>query len=158
MSPELRKVRLLDHDLLFQIYCTSRADEMAMMPWPDEQKSQFLAMQFDAQTRDYTGRYGTDGHSIIRTDRDIGRLWVYRGPDEIRLVDITLLPAHRGRGVGRQLIEQLQAEASAADLPLRLSVWQTNPGARRLYDRLGFVAIEDIGGSLAMQWQDRRQS
>lgn len=68
-----------------------------------------------------------------------GSVIVFRGPAEIRLVDIALLPEFRNRGLGARLISQLIEEAGRAAIPLRLSVTAGNP-AIHLYQRLGFVA------------------
>jgi hypothetical protein len=44
--------------------------------------------------------------------------------------------------VGTTLLKDLQAEAAAADKPLRIHVERFNRGLR-LYERLGFRAIAD---------------
>jgi len=44
-------------------------------------------------------------------------------------------------------------EAAAKGQPLRLSVAQDNPAARRLYARMGFVPVEDLGTHLVMDWR-----
>jgi predicted GNAT family acetyltransferase len=56
-------------------------------------------------------------------------------------MDISLLPAHRARGLGTAILGELAAEADAAQRGLSIHVECTNP-ARRLYERLGFVAVE----------------
>ena len=43
----------------------------------------------------------------------VGRLYVARWSDEIRIVDIALLPAFCNRGLGTTLVRALQAEAAA---------------------------------------------
>jgi len=65
-------------------------------------------------------------------------------PDEhtwmLGLIFIT--PGARGRGLGTQLIEAICAHVRAAGgRMLRLAVVPANTGARRLYDRLGFVHV-----------------
>jgi ribosomal protein S18 acetylase RimI-like enzyme len=54
------------------------------------------------------------------------------------LVDIALLPEHRGKGIGGGLIRELIGQCDQQKLPLRLQVLRTNP-ALRLYERLGFT-------------------
>ena len=80
-----------------------------------------------------------------------GRLYVARWPAEIRIMDIALLPAHRGRGAGTALLRDLMAEAEAAEKPLTIHVERFNP-ALRLYLRLGFTPIEDKGVYLLLRW------
>jgi len=73
-----------------------------------------------------------------------GRLYVHRGPSEIRVVDIALLPEYRGAGVGTSLLQDLLAEGDAAGKSVTIHVERMNP-ALRLYERLGFAVAEDKG-------------
>ncbi|HEX6939117.1 MAG TPA: GNAT family N-acetyltransferase, partial [Longimicrobiales bacterium] len=70
--------------------------------------------------------------------------------------DIALLPEHRGRGIGTALLEALIAEADAAGKPVSIHVEQYNP-ARRLYARLGFREVEDLGVYVFMERPPGRQ-
>ncbi len=72
----------------------------------------------------------------------IGRVYVHRSAGEICLMDIALLPPHRGRGLGSALIAELVAEADAAGLPVTLHVERENP-AQRLYARHRFRLDEE---------------
>lgn len=112
------------------------------MPWTDAQKQVFLRMQFDAQDAYFRQSY-PDGRFLVvtRDNKPIGRLYVVRLADEIRLVDIALLPKHRGAGIGSRLLADVVAEAAQAGLPVRLYVEHGNP-ARRLYERFGFESVE----------------
>jgi len=76
---------------------------------------------------------------------------VDRSDAEMRIMDIALLPEFRGRGIGRTLMEELLAEAKAAGLPVGLHVEATN-AAKRLYERLGFRVVEDVGVYERMEW------
>jgi ribosomal protein S18 acetylase RimI-like enzyme len=89
---------------------------------------------------------------ILVSDQPAGRLYVHRGGDEVRIVDIAMLPAWRNRGVGTHLIGALQAEAALARKPLRIHVERMNP-ALALYQRLGFREIEDRGVYLFLEWR-----
>ena len=82
-----------------------------------------------------------------------GRLYVARWSDEIRIVDIALLPDYGNRGIGTTLLRELQSEAAAAGRPLRIHVERFNP-ALRFYERLGFRQIEDKGVYLFMEWRE----
>jgi ribosomal protein S18 acetylase RimI-like enzyme len=140
----LRPARDDDRGLLFEVYASTRTEELAAVPWSDEQKRVFLQQQFDAQDADYRSRRQDAQFFVIEVDgAPAGRL--YRSyldedpPRELRIMDIALLPDFRGRGIGSSLLDDLMAEADAAGLVLSLHVEKWNP-ARRLYDRLGFVA------------------
>jgi GNAT superfamily N-acetyltransferase len=59
----------------------------------------------------------------------------------------------RRQGVGTRLLSGLLAEAREGGLTtLSLSVERDN-AARRIYERLGFQTVEEVGGSLAMLLQ-----
>lgn len=68
----------------------------------------------------------------------------------VHLIDIVIAAAARGRGIGTDVISSLADAALAAGATrLTLSVLQTNVRARRLYERLGFVAAV-AGSHIAM--------
>ncbi len=109
-------------------------------------------MQFEAQHKDYTARYRGARFDIIEVDREpVGRLYVDRRKREIRVIDIALLPAYRGRGIGGALMQEVLDEAAAAGKKVSIHVEQYHP-ARRFYERLGFAAIADVGIYKLMEW------
>ncbi|MDX6512149.1 MAG: hypothetical protein QOE36_1653 [Gaiellaceae bacterium] len=148
----LRPAREDDRDFFARVYASTRTEELAVVPWSDEQRSAFLAQQFAAQTADYAANYADASFDVVLVDGEpAGRLIVYRRLDEIHIVDIALLPEWRGRGIGTRLLEALQEEAKTAGKPLGIHVEVDNP-ARSLYDRLGFRQVEERGLYLLMRW------
>ena len=134
----LRPAILEDEPFLRQLFATTRADELALMPLDDKQKEALIAMQFKAQSQQYAMSYPDANHSIVLlNDVPIGRQLINRSENAFTLVDIALLPTYRGAGIGTHLIEKLLVEASSLGKPVRLSVWHSNP-AKRLYERVGF--------------------
>ena len=150
----LRPIAEEDLEFLLRLYATTRADEMAMVTdWSDEQKEWFVRMQFQAQHAWYQEHYGDAQFDLILMDgAPVGRLYVHRRAAEIRLVDISLVPDLRGKGIGSALLRELMAEAEAAGKPLTIHVEKYNP-AMRLYLRLGFKPIEDRGPYDLMEWK-----
>jgi len=139
MNLSLRAVRPDDDDFLFALYASTRREEIAAFGWSREQQELFCRMQFTAQQRWYEAAFAAAERAMILDGGEpIGRIIVLRTPAEIRLVDISLLPEHRGAGIGTLLIERLIDEAERARLPVRLQVLNNNR-ARHLYERLGFV-------------------
>ena len=148
----LRPATPSDEDFLLRVYAGTRADEMAAVPWTDEDKDAFVRMQFSAQDTHYrTHRPNADFLVIERKGEPIGRLYLDRRADEIRIVDIALLPEFRGAGIGRALVEQVMDEARAAGKPVRMYVERFNP-VLALYTRLGFNAISDEGVHYLMEY------
>ena len=121
------------------------------MPWSDAEKAAFLEMQFDAQDRWYRVQYPQATFDVVVVDGEpAGRLYVNRGEGEVRIVDIALLPDHRGRGIGGSLLRTLLAEADAGGKSVTIHVERLNP-ALRLYESLGFSVAEDKGVYLFLE-------
>ena len=150
LRPETEK----DLEFLYHLYASTRADEMAVVDWTPEQKEAFLRLQFAAQRGHYREHYRDSRFDVIERDGEaIGRLYVARRPDDIRVVDIALMPEHRGQGLGGALMRTLLDEAAAAGQSVSIHVALHNP-ALRLYQRLGFQAKgQDDGVYRMMEWR-----
>jgi ribosomal protein S18 acetylase RimI-like enzyme len=145
----------VDADVAFlrHLYGTTRDDEMRRVPWSDEQKRQFLDLQFLAQKQHYEAYYPDCQFLIIELEgQAVGRLYVDRGPEDIRVIDIALLPEYRGRGIGRMLMEEILQEGKSDEKCVTIYVEHDNP-ARRLYDRLGFRHVDTNGVYHLMEWR-----
>ena len=150
--PRLRTATPEDERFLRAIYASTRAEELALVPWGDEQKRAFTDMQFAAQAADYRRNYPDAQYSIIEVQGiPAGRLYVDRCKNEIRIIDIALLPEYQRAGIGTKLLRELQDEARMAGKALTIHVEKFNP-ALRLYHRLGFKQIEDKGVYLFLEW------
>jgi ribosomal protein S18 acetylase RimI-like enzyme len=147
----LRPAAAADRAFLLQVYGSTRAEELALLPWTDEQKAGFVVHQFEAQDSHYRKHYDDAAFDVIEVDGEpAGRLYVHRGPREIRIVDIALLPAFRGRAIGTRLLCGLIAEAEDGGRKLSIHVEMNNP-ARTLYERLGFRPAGEHGIYLLME-------
>ena len=156
-SITLRPVGADDYDFLVEVYGSTRADEMALVPWTTEQQQMFVRSQFASQQDFYAQKYPGASHDIIVCDeRPVGRLYVARLDQEIRIVDITLLPAERNAGIGTFLIKQLLNEANSSGKLTRIFVEEFNPSLR-LFERLGFSPSEQQGIHLLMQCKPSQQ-
>lgn len=139
-SPELhlRPAEEADLSFLRGLYASTRAQEMALTGWTQPAIAAFLDQQFDAQHRYYQEHYqGSDFSLICQGEQAIGRLYVFRGPTTLNLIDISLLPEWRGQGIGTRYLQALTDEADAGGTSIRLFVEPANP-AKRLYERFGF--------------------
>lgn len=148
----LRPSTKADEAFLLTVYASTRAEEMAITGWSDEQKAAFCAQQFQAQTSHYRQHYPTAQYFVIEAgSMPAGRLYVDHWDKEIRIMDIALLPEFRGKGIGTHLLSDLQKQAQTASKVLSIHVEAFNP-AKRLYERLGFVLTEDKGMYHFMTW------
>jgi ribosomal protein S18 acetylase RimI-like enzyme len=149
----LRPIAAHDDAFLCALYGGTRADEMALLDWSAKEKNAFLRMQFDAQHRHYQTHFPNAAFWIIELEGEpIGRLYVDRRVDEIRLIDVALLPVYRNRGLGSALMRELLDEATSAGKSVRLHVESFNP-AHRLYTRLGFCKLDSNGVYEFMEWR-----
>lgn len=149
----LRPITPADESFLARVYASTRWEELAPTGWSDEEKTIFCRRQFDAQSAHYREHYPEAAFQIIERDGEpIGRLYVARWKQEIRIVDISLLPECRGSGIGTKLLRELQEEARRDGKSLTIHVERFNR-ALQLYQRLGFEQLEDKGVYLLMRWE-----
>jgi ribosomal protein S18 acetylase RimI-like enzyme len=153
----LRPVEPADRDFLRAVYGSTREEELRLTDWPEERKAEFVRMQFEAQDAYYREHYpGAQWSVILVVGEPAGRLYVHRRTSEIRLMEITLLPAFRGRRVGSWLLDDLMREAATQGKPLSIHVEIYNP-AYRLYQRLGFEKVEDRGVYHLLRWTPKNE-
>lgn len=151
-SVTTRPVVREDEPFLYEVYCSSRAYEMALLPWDEAQKEVFLKQQFGAQTQHYLKHYPDAQYQIILLEeRPVGRLYVNHGEEEIRIIDITLLAEYRGMGLGTPLIREIMDEGERTGRAVSIYVDKVSP-AIKLFDRLGFSRIEDNGINVLFKW------
>jgi ribosomal protein S18 acetylase RimI-like enzyme len=153
----LRPATEADYDFMSRLYASTREAEMAYFPFDEAEKRAFLDQQFAAQFRHYDIHYPTCERNIIERDgRPIGRLWIDEWRDQIRLVDIALIPECRGLGIGSALMRQVMDRGGAAGKPVTIHVESFNP-ALRLYQRLGFEHVDTNGVYFLMRWTPPHQ-
>ncbi len=149
----LRPATPEDRDLLFRVYSSTREEELATVPWPPEAKEAFLRQQFDAQDAWWRTNYVEASFEVVVADGiDVGRLYLWEGPSEVRIVDVALLPEARRGGIGTRLVRDVQERAAAAGKSVTIHVERMNP-ALALYERLGFRLVEDKGVYLFLEWR-----
>ncbi|MEX2499554.1 MAG: GNAT family N-acetyltransferase [Wenzhouxiangellaceae bacterium] len=154
-KPALELIEETDGDrpFLARLYASTRQEELAPVPWSQDEKTEFLRTQFEAQDSHYREHYADTRRRLIRVDGElVGRLYLQHREDELRIVDIALLPEYRGRGIGGSLLQQVQDEAARAGKAVRIHVEKNNP-AYGLYRRLGFRMLEDKGVYDLLEWR-----
>src|SRR5947209_8382736 len=152
----LRPVIGSDNALLMELYASSRAQEMAMVPWTPKQKKAFIEMQFTAQQQHYRTEHPQAEHSIICVDGvPAGRLYLNREAEKFNILDITILPQQRNAGIGSSVLRQVMQEAAGSGKPVAIYVETFNPSLR-LFERLGFLRAQEMGLYFLMKWEPAR--
>ena len=151
-----RAVRPSDREFLFRVYVSTRPD-ITLTNLTEPEKVKLLKSQYDAQHRHYEAYFSTADYLVVlRGAQAIGRFYVYRGSDEIRILDIALLPEFRSLGIGSIIMSDVIKEAAVADKPVRLYV-EIESGALRFYERLDFVKVAEQGAHYFMECKPRRK-
>jgi ribosomal protein S18 acetylase RimI-like enzyme len=141
----LRPAQQDDENFLFEVYASARGEEVSQTGWDEAQKQAFLRMQFAAQQHHYQSRFPRADHRLIIKDGcPIGRIYTARTDEEIRILDLTILPQHRNAGIGTGLLKDILADAENSGLAVRIYVESFNRSLR-LFERLGFSSIETSG-------------
>lgn len=149
----LRPITDADGDFLLGLYASTRAEELAQVAWAPGQLEAFVRMQFEAQDRDYRRHNPHGAFDVVELDgRPVGRLLVDRRPGDIRVVDVSLAPEVRGRGIGTRLLGDLVEEAASSGCIVSIHV-EVHNRAAQLYSRLGFTVVEDLGVYRRMEWR-----
>jgi ribosomal protein S18 acetylase RimI-like enzyme len=156
VATALRPEGPADGPFLLEVYAGTRQEELEAAGWPAALRETFVRMQFNAQQQGYRAAFPRAQFSIILSGgQAVGRIVIDRGEDQFLLVDIAVLPSHRGRGIGTALMQDLMREAATAQKPVRLSVIK-GQRAFQLYQRLGFAKTGEDSLRDQMEWRGNR--
>jgi ribosomal protein S18 acetylase RimI-like enzyme len=136
-----------DREFLLRVYECSREIELSMVPWDDATKRTFVEHQFDAQTSHYSSEYPEAKHYVIMLSQggeQAGRLWVNRTESEIAILDVTVLPEFRRRGIGSSIVGSLVDEAQSTGKSVRVYVETFNP-AQEFFANRDFIVESSDG-------------
>lgn len=147
----LRPVTEQDQEFLLRVYESTRAQELAQVPWSAEQKDAFVKMQFQAQNHHYAAEHPRAHHDIILLDQTpAGRIYLDRSGDVCHILDVTVLPEYRRQGIGSLLLRQILDEAQNAGKAVTIYVETLNPSLG-LFERLGFRQASQTGFHLLLR-------
>ena len=131
MQFELRPATDRDHEYLYALHRAAMRESVARTWGWDEA---WQRAHFDA-------RFEPRGVEVIWAGgRPVGALRIEERAAELYVASLAVAPEAQGRGLGTAVMRDLLARAGVRRVPVALQVLKTNPGARRLYERLGFRA------------------
>jgi GNAT superfamily N-acetyltransferase len=141
-----------DLPFLSRLYASTREQELARLSdWSADVRQAFCDQQFHAQRRHYHSHIpNCDYRIILRGGEPIGRLYLEERMTQVHVVDIALMPEHRGLGLGTAILLALAGAAVRQAKGVGIFVEKYNP-ALRLYTRLGFVPISQTDLYLEME-------
>lgn len=146
----LRPITQADTPFLLSLFVELRAVEFAFLPLAPEQRDALIDSQYRLQLQHYLTHYPNQDYQVVVCQgKPIGRLLLSRMPDELRIVDISLMASMRGQGLGTMLITHTLQLAKHSLLPVTLHVDIHNP-AHSLYRKLGFEVTEQSGAQFLM--------
>lgn len=152
MAAALRPELPQDEPFVRRLILETIAAELSASAWPEPMRSHLLGVQYAGRRQSNRVNFPAAASQVIEAEgADAGWVVVNTTPDEVRVVDIMVLPALRGRGIGTAVVRGILAAAAELRIPVRLNVYTTNHAAIRLYERLGF---RRIGGDEAQHFME----
>ena len=152
-SVSLRRSCAEDELFMKELYFAWRRPEFALLGLPEPQLRDLLQMQYRGQITSYSAAFPASGYEIILVDGErVGRIWIAREAQEIRIVDVLVDARRRSQGIGTVLVQRLQEEARQAGLPIRARVDRANPGSLQFHQRNGFGIVGEGELDLLLEW------
>ena len=140
----VRPATASDQPFLELLYRSSRPD-LQLIDGEPELIETVMAQQMNVMEQGAGLNYPNAMHFIIeKTQHNIGALVVDFGPNEVRVIYIAVIPAARGFGYGKSVLQGVLQAAASNHAPVAVVVWHSNPGARKIYMELGFK-VEEAG-------------
>ena len=152
ITVRLRPESPQDEPFIRRVVIETVASELGASAWPEPMRSHLLGIQYTARRASHRLNYPEAVRHVIQADgASAGWVVVATTTDEIRIVDIMILPEMRGRGIGTATLREILSIARGQGKPVLLNVNLTNHGAIRLYERLGFRRIRSDEVQLLME-------
>lgn len=151
-----RPVKEEDREFIYQVYASTRSEEVALSGWNETQAEMFLREQFNLQNVHIERKFKNPALEIIRLKRkNVGRFYTFHENDMIKVLDLALLPAHRNKGFGTKIMSDLIAEADKKRKDIGLYVVINNLKAIKFFEKLGFTKGEEKNLYLFMKKETR---
>lgn len=148
----VRPAQAVDGPFLQSLHHAARPD----LQWIDGEREVVegvIAQQFQIQEQGTGENFPNAMHYVVeKLGTAIGALTTDFGPNEIRVLYLAFIPAARGRGYGRTVLQGVQKAAEQVRCPVATVVWASNPHARQHYLALGFQVEEQHPAAERLVW------
>jgi ribosomal protein S18 acetylase RimI-like enzyme len=129
------------YDFALHLYLlTMRPYMQELIVWDEQEQRASFAAQWKREEARIISVHG----------KDVGWLQVAELPTEIGLQKFFVSPQYQRAGIGSEVLSNLLATWRLTGKKIVLKVLKNNP-ARRLYERLGFSVVAEVGVTLRMR-------
>lgn len=148
----VRPSRASDGAFLQMLYHSARPD-LQLIDGEREQVEAVIGQQFQIQEQGLGDHFPNAMHYVVeKLGTLIGALVTDFGHNEIRVLYLAFIPAARGKGYGRIVLQGVQQAAEQIRCPVATVVWANNPHARQHYLALGFQVEERDVAAERLVW------
>jgi Acetyltransferases len=140
-------------DFLLKLFKECRPDLALINGISEEIKTTVILQQFTMEQLQLQQMYPEAELNIVMLHKEaVGRLYLLRGKNEVRVLVIGLLEKYRCRGIGRKLMTAVIKNAINTGKTVSLQVAWFNQSAYAFYEKIGFKVIENKEVALEMQY------
>jgi GNAT superfamily N-acetyltransferase len=149
----LRPCTPADDPFLAVVFATTWADQVAALP-NQALAQHVLRIQHIAQEHRFAVRYpGHERYLVVWEDEPAGRLYLHRGADTVQIVDLTLLPAFRSRGIAARIVHDLCDRAADDGRRVSLLVGRRDRRLADMVTSLGFTRTSQDDLETLYEWR-----
>ncbi len=145
MNYKLRAAKMTDHDLIYALKSES------VRPYVEE----IWGWDEEFQKSDFNGDFKLLEHFRVVevNEKFAGFVQCFAHDGYIEIAEIHLLPQFRGMGIGSDILKEIMTEGILRHNTIRIGCFRKNLRALNLYQRLGFVQIEETATHALLQYQ-----
>jgi ribosomal protein S18 acetylase RimI-like enzyme len=144
---ELVSARATDQEALFALHEELfRSHIEQIWGWDDEWQRANFRKEWD----------NAPPEIILLDGNKAGCVQVRKEADHLYILNLALHPRFQGQGAGTAVVRTIQQRAAALNLPVRLSVFRTNPRVAGFYQKEGFEVEEETVTECRMRWKARK--
>jgi ribosomal protein S18 acetylase RimI-like enzyme len=138
-STVLRPATAGDEAFVRRVFLEASNAALASAGLPAVALAGLIELQYGARLAQWRSTYPSFVQYVLERDGEATGVCCLADGDEVRVIDLAVLPSYQRQGIASDVLRQVASRG----LPVRLSVWQDDAGARALYAGAGFRAAGD---------------